>query len=146
MTYRGTQGIYNPSNQGKTSTATLQYRSLLELQAYQVLNVIPHCIKYEVEPFNIQYYDPIKAKKRTYTPDLLVDWNISGQTIIQVIEIKPRCFTVLTENTTPAQMTEIKTNEAKWQAITQHCISKGWAFEIWTEDIIQALSTIWVKH
>lgn len=60
------------------------YRSSFELAAYQILEQIPHVIKYDTECLHIPYV--INGEKHTYIPDILVTYKDGSQSII---EIKP---------------------------------------------------------
>ena len=60
------------------------YRSSFELAAYQILEQIPHVVKYDTECLHIPYV--MNGEKHTYVPDILVTYKDGSQSII---EIKP---------------------------------------------------------
>ncbi len=80
-------------------------------------------------------------KKRRYYPDFLVCFNIKGENVIYLIEVKPKkeCSPPLKrgKKSKKTMMYEQKTwavNSAKWRSAESYCRKRGWIFRILTED------------
>jgi hypothetical protein len=67
----------------------------------------------------------------------------NGQTYL--IEIKPKCQTIAPiqpKRKTQKYITEVMTyvkNTSKWEAADAYAQSKGWTFQIWTEETLKGL-------
>jgi len=110
--------IISEKNNGKQ----LHYRSGYELEVYESLEKIGDVLRYEVEPFSVEYF--FRAKKKQYFPDLLVEYSDGA---IEIWEIKP------------ANQCKLMQNQSKWNAAKHHCQLRGWSFQVISEDDIMNL-------
>jgi hypothetical protein len=110
--------IISEKNNGKK----MHYRSGWEEAVYNCLEKLGDVLSYEVEPFPIPYYH--RGKSHRYFPDLRVHY---ANGAVEVWEIKPRVQKVLPQNS------------AKFKAATHFCQTRGWTFEIITENEIASL-------
>lgn len=101
---------------GKNGGKEMHYRSGYECEVYECLECLPEVIKYDVEPFKVQY--TFEGEVHEYNPDLSVLFN-DGH--IEIWEIKP------------SNQTSLPRNTAKWSACQQHCEARGWNFIVMTE-------------
>jgi hypothetical protein len=115
-------------------------RSSYERKFFQWCDANPKVLEWSSESIVIQYFDPVKNKRRRYYPDvyMLVKGREKNQQF--VIEIKPfkethppinrgkkKKKTLLYEERTYA------TNNAKWKAAINWCNRMGMVFKIITE-------------
>lgn len=139
------QGYYKLKNPSKYINIREQiiYRSSYELKFCGLCDDNPKIIRWQSEPFNIAYFDPILKKNRQYYPDyLIVTENLECINKI-VIEIKPLTF--LTKPTYPKKVTaqSLKnynfrmrvfiTNMAKFQAAKAYCEARGMTYSFLTD-------------
>lgn len=110
--------LISEKNNGKQ----MHYRSGYEKDVYEALERIGDILKYDVEPFAIDYF--FRGKKKQYFPDLIVEY---GDGTVEVWEVKPSNQTVLAQN------------KAKWEAAKHYCAIRGWGFDVITEQRIQQL-------
>ena len=97
----------------------------------------PSVINWSSEAIRIPYRNPLTGKQTMYVPDFLVVYqNKTGSNIAELIEIKPKSQTMLTEKTSMRDKAAIAINHAKWQAAAAWCKQKGIRFRIVTEDDI----------
>jgi hypothetical protein len=115
-------------------------RSSYEDKFFRWCDANPSVLEWSSESIVIQYFDPVKNKRRRYYPDvyMLVKGREKNQQF--VIEIKPfkethppinrgkkKKKTLLYEERTYA------TNNAKWKAAINWCSKMGMVFKIITE-------------
>lgn len=101
---------------GKNGGKEMHYRSGYECEVYECLECLPEVIKYDVEPFKVQY--TFEGEVHEYNPDLSVLFD-DGH--VEIWEIKP------------SNQTSLPRNTAKWSACQQHCEARGWNFIVMTE-------------
>jgi len=106
------EGYFLSSKNGKE----MHYRSGYEVEVYECLESMPDVIKYDVEPFKVDYI--FDGEKHEYNPDISLLF-LDGH--VEIWEIKP------------ANQTQLPKNHAKWSACQQHCESRGWQFVVMTE-------------
>ena len=94
----------------------MHYRSGYEVEVYEQLEYLPEVIKYDVEPFKVDYI--FEGEKHEYNPDLSI-YFMDGH--VEIREIKP------------ANQTQLPKNHAKWAACQHHCQARGWQFVVMTE-------------
>lgn len=111
-------GFHVSTKDGKSK----RYRSGYEREVYECLDKLGDVIRWEVEPFSVDYY--LKGRKKKYFPDLLVEYNDGA---IEIWEIKP------------ATQKPLEQNQAKWTSCRHHCQLRGWSFQVVTEDDIMNL-------
>lgn len=132
------QGTIKPEDcQKYLGKKPITYRSSWELKFIQRIDQYdPNVYKWSSEPIEIPYISKEKVngkwieKKRHYNPDFLVILK-SGK--ILLIEIKPMSQVPLNESRTLMDPDMMK-NQCKWKAAIGFCKSKGWEFQIRTED------------
>lgn len=112
----------------KKNEREFHYRSGLECELLEVLELIPSVKKYFVEPFKINYI--FEGKNHSYTPDLSIIYDTNE---IEVIEVKP------------SKETTLEINKAKWTTAEKFCKARGWLFTVITETTINKLKNK-VKH
>lgn len=100
----------------------MHYRSSWEETVYKLLEVRGDVLSYDVEPFKVAYH--YARKEHNYFPDLIVKY-VDGR--IEVMEIKP------------SNQTNLKQNQAKWQACEYFCKLRGWVFTVVTETVIEKM-------
>ena len=108
--------------QSAKNNKKMHYRSGYELEVYKCLEQMQDVVKYDVEPFGVPYW--FMGEQKKYFPDLMVQF-ADGH--IEVWEIKPR------------DQTAYEVKDAKWTAADKYCESRGWHFEVKTEQGIQQL-------
>lgn len=106
------EGYMFSSKNGKE----MHYRSGMECEVYECLEIMDEVIGYEVEPFPVQY--SFQGEVHEYNPDLQIFFS-SGK--VAIWEIKPSNQTSLPKNT------------AKWSACQYFCESRGYEFMVLTE-------------
>ena len=93
------------------------------------------------ESIIIPYRSPLDEKTHRYFPDFLIEFErADGKIIKELIEVKPFIQTQppkfgprASDTTKRKQAEEWAKNQAKWQAASGYCKSKGFAFRILTE-------------
>jgi hypothetical protein len=98
------------------------YRSGYECTVYECLDSLKDVHAFAAEPFKIPYI--YKGEVHEYTPDILVSF-IDGRK--ELWEIKP------------SNQTSLEKNQDKWVAAKSACESRGWTFEVITEQGIEQL-------
>jgi len=95
-------------------------------------------IKWASESIKIPYRNPLTGKQTIYVPDfLLVYQGKNGQPIAELIEIKPKKQTMITEKTRSARdKMAVAVNHAKWAAAQAWCKRNSITFRVITEDDI----------
>lgn len=106
----------------KNNGQTRHYRSGFELEVYMCLEKMNEVVRYDVEPFAVEYYH--KGRRKNYYPDLKVNF-ADGRT--EIWEVKPANQRILDINT------------AKWEACRHYCMLRGWSFEVKDEQKIKDL-------
>jgi hypothetical protein len=100
----------------KNGGKEMHYRSGMECDVYECLEAMPEVVKYDVEPFKVQY--SFEGEIHEYNPDLAILFD-DGHT--EIWEIKP------------SNQTHLPKNNAKWAACNQHCQTRGYNFMVLTE-------------
>lgn len=147
MSYKGR---FKPSNPEKYrgDPTKIVYRSLWEFKFFKFIDLHPDVIWWQSEEVAIPYLSPIDGKMHRYYPDVILNKKMNENHFETVmIEIKPKKQTLPPDigkkNNTPSgrisrrYINEVKTfgiNDAKWKAARVFCSSRGWKFEIMTED------------
>lgn len=115
------EGYYDSMKMKKT----FHYRSGMEANVYEHLDMWNEVLAYEVEPFEIPYIHDGECHK--YIPDIFVVFADGRK---EVWEIKP------------SNQTHFQKNKDKWFAAVEACKLRGWGFEIMTETQIEKLRKI----
>jgi len=121
------------------------FRSAPERSLMRFFDQNGHVLKWESEPFPIQYQDPTTGKKRRYFPDFFVQMD-DGTVLL--IEYKPESQAlppVPSKRRTGAAMQRYQAafetyaiNQAKWAAAIEFSKNRGARFSVWTERHLRA--------
>ena len=133
------QGYYTPKNPQKyVGIGKIKYRSSWELVFCQFCDNNEKVIQWASESIRIPYRNPLTGKQTIYVPDFLITYqDKSGRHIAELIEIKPKAQTMITEKTRSARdKMSIAVNTCKWQAAQAWCKRMGISFRVITEDDI----------
>jgi len=138
------QGKFTPKHPEKYrgDPTKIVYRSMWERQAFKFLDENSQVMSWSSEETVIPYICATDNKRHRYFVDLRVDM-ADGKTYI--IEIKPKCQTMppkIPKRKTKKFLNEVLTwgkNESKWKAAEAWCKSRGYIFQIWTEDTLKSL-------
>jgi hypothetical protein len=116
-------------------------RSSWEYKFYEWCDITPGITSWAVESLSIDYYDPVKQKKRKYYPDVIMavrDQN--GKDKVFLVEIKPYkevqapvASPGKKEKTMVREAVTYQTNIAKWKAAEEYCKKRQMEFRIITE-------------
>ena len=134
------KGKFRPQNykKYKGDYTKITYRSGWELKFMKYLDRQPNALSWSSEEVIIPYKSPIDNKWHRYYPDFWVKTK-QGETLV---EIKPKKQTrppKLNPKNKRRYLNEVKTwgiNEAKWKAAVSVCETKGWTWQIMTEDTL----------
>ena len=136
------QGFFKPKNPKKYigDPTNIVYRSGWERRVMQSLDDNLNVIRWASEEVVIPYRSPVDNKIHRYFVDFYVEAiGRDGETRIMLLEVKPKDQTQepkKPKRTTKRFITEVMTygvNQAKWKAAEEYCKSKGWEFQILTE-------------
>jgi hypothetical protein len=95
----------------------------------------PSVVNWASEAIQIPYRNPLTGKQSIYVPDFFIVYqNKKGKRKAELIEIKPKSQTALTEKTSKRDQLAVAINHAKWEAAAKWCKLKGVQFRIITED------------
>jgi len=142
------QGLYTPKNPQKyIGKHTPKYRSGWELRVMMFLDGNEHVTHWASEALSIPYRNPLTGKPSMYIPDFFVVYeNKFHQIKAEVIEIKPKSQTSLTEAKTRHDKLHAVVNQAKFMAAMSYCKHHGYEFRVISEDSIFMNSTSTVKR
>lgn len=129
------QGIYEVKNPQKyVGNGKPKYRSGWEMTFFMFCDNNPAILQWASEAIKIPYRNPLTGKQTIYIPDIFMVYkNKFGQTIAEVVEIKPSKQSLLEEAKTKKDKLTVVINHAKWQAANAWCKSKGLKFRVVTE-------------
>ena len=93
-------------------------------------------IKWASESIVIPYLHPFKGRRTNYVPDFFIVYQDKyGRTNAELIEIKPKAESIITEKVKNAkQRATIAINHAKWKSAQAFCKAQGIKFRVVTED------------
>jgi len=131
------QGIYTVKNQHKyVGKGKPTYRSGWELTFMIFCDTNDKIIKWASESIVIPYMHPFKGKRTNYIPDFFIVYQDKyGRTNAELIEIKPKAESIITEKVKNAkQRATIAINHAKWKSAQAFCKAQGIKFRVVTED------------
>lgn len=144
MNHRGyMQGKFKPNNPQKYigDVTNIIYRSSWEMQFFRLLDLSETVTKWSSEGIAIRYYSPVHERMRRYFPDVLVEIQKGDLKKRYLIEIKPIQQVIPPKQTKNKkmqtylnEMAEYTTNQAKWKAAQEWCVSHGIEFLLLTKD------------
>jgi len=132
------QGPYHIRNTNKyVGKGTPRYRSSWELAFMNFCDNNEHILQWASESISIPYRHPLTGKQTIYVPDFFVVYRTkNNKQVAEVIEIKPKGQSMLTEKQNPQQRATVAVNYAKWEAAQAWCKRQGLVFRVITEDQI----------
>lgn len=131
------QGIYTVKNIHKyVGKGKPKYRSGWELTFMIFCDTNDKILKWASESIVIPYMHPFKGKRTNYIPDFFIVYQDKfGVTKAELIEIKPKAESIITEKVRNArQQAVIAINHAKWHSAKAFCKAQGIKFRVVTED------------
>jgi len=139
------KGKFKPKNRSKYvgDVNNIVYRSLWERNAFRWVDTNASIVAWNSEETVIPYLCETDQKVHRYFLDL---WFKTTNGEVYIIEIKPKSQTLPPKKPKGGNrrrymsesLTYIK-NQSKWKAAQQFAVSKGWHFQIWTEDTMREL-------
>lgn len=138
------QGEYKPKNPDKYVGDKLpKFKSGWENRFMIFCDTHPSVISWAYEPIQIPYTHPLKKdakgrkKQSIYVPDFLISYRDKhGNKHVEMIEIKPKSQTVLTEKSTLKERSDVAVNTAKWREAQKWCRHRDIKFRILTKEEI----------
>jgi len=133
------QGFFTPKNPEKyVGIGNIRYRSGWEMVFMQFCDNNPKVIKWASESIKIPYRNPLTGKQTIYVPDFfMVYQGKDGQPTAELIEIKPKKQTMISEKTRSARdKAAVAVNHAKWAAAMAWSKRNGIKFRVITEEDI----------
>ena len=130
------QGAYQVINPKKyVGQGTPRYRSGWEHSFMRFLDENNNIMQWASESIRIPYLHPLTGKMTTYVPDFLITYKTRDNTLrAELIEIKPKGQSAITEGQKPRDRAVVAVNYAKWDAATKWCRKQGLTFRVITED------------
>ena len=144
---RWAQGIFVPKSPEKyIGKNKPKYRSGWELTFMTFCDSNKNVLYWASESFAIPYRSPLDGKIHQYIPDFFVVYeNKSHQIKAEIVEVKPKSQTSLTEAKTRHDKLHAIVNQAKFLSATAYCKQHGYVFRVISEDSIFANTTSSVK-
>lgn len=138
------QGFFQPRNPQKYegNPTEIIYRSSWELSVMLFCDSNDTVKSWSSESVVIPYLCPTDNRYHRYFVDFKITFSNGN---IVLVELKPRKQTVAPKKPkrqTKTYINEVMTyikNEAKWKHATVFAQQRGWAFQIWTEDVLEKL-------
>jgi hypothetical protein len=129
------QGFFTPKNPEKyIGKNKPKFRSSWEMVFMTFLDQNINISQWASESIVIPYRHPLTGKISNYIPDFVVVYkNKNGKQLAEVVEIKPRAQTVLTEARSKSDQMAVIVNTAKWNAAQIFCKRAGMKFRVITE-------------
>jgi hypothetical protein len=130
------QGAYEILNPSKyVGQGTPRYRSGWEHSFMRFCDTNDNILQWASESIRIPYLNPITGKMTSYVPDFLITYRTRDNTVkAELIEIKPKGQSTITERQNPRERAVVAVNYAKWDAATKWCRKQGLTFRVITED------------
>ena len=138
--YQGYYTLKNPQKY-KGDPRDVVYRSSLEYEYFQKMDLQKHILEWSSEEIVIPYLHPISKNMRRYFVDLYIKYRATDGSIRSaIIEIKPAVFTRKPKlpkrvtNSYKKRCCDFLVNLAKWDAANKFAQKNGMNFFIWTEE------------
>lgn len=130
------QGIYEVQHPEKyVGNRRPRYRSGWEHSFMRFCDSNDNILQWASEAVQIPYRNPLTGKLTHYVPDFLITYRTRDNTVkAELIEIKPKGQSVITEGQRPRDRAVVAVNMAKWDAATKWCRKQGISFRVITED------------
>jgi len=132
------QGIFTPRNPAKyIGNHKPKYRSGWELRVMMFLDENKHITHWASESISIPYRNPLTGKHSMYVPDFFVVYENKFHCMkAEIIEVKPKSQTSLTEAKSRHDQAHAIINQVKFAAATAYCKQHGYVFRVISEDSI----------
>ena len=130
------QGVYQVINPKKyVGQGMPRYRSGWEHSFMRFCDTNDNIMQWASESIRIPYLHPLTGKMTTYVPDFLITYKTRDNTLrAELIEIKPKGQSAITEGQKPRDRAVVAVNYAKWDAATKWARRNGLTFRVITED------------
>lgn len=130
------QGVYQIINPKKyVGNGMPRYRSGWEHSFMRFCDTNDNILQWASESIRIPYLHPLTGKMTSYVPDFLITYRTRNNTVrAELIEIKPKGQSTITESQRPRDRAVVAVNYAKWDAATKWCRKQGLTFRVITED------------
>ena len=130
------QGQYVVQNPAKyVGKGTPRFRSGWEHSFMRFCDSNDHILQWASESIRIPYLHPLTGKMTTYVPDFLITYKTRDNTLrAELIEIKPKGQSSITEGQKPRDRAVVAVNYAKWASAQKWCKQHGLTFRVLTED------------
>jgi len=135
---RSLKGVYSPKNPEKyIGNHSPIWRSTWELAVMRMADNHPSVIHWASEPYRIPYYNPVSRKNTVYVPDfLLIYEDKTGKRKAELVEVKPKKETYISEAKRTRDKLVLAINKAKWKAAQAWAGKNGMSFRVITESDI----------
>lgn len=130
------QGAYVPKNPKKyVGKGTPRYRSGWEWAFFQFCDNNDAVLEWASEAIAIKYINPLTGKMTNYIPDVFVRYRTRNNKVCtELIEIKPKKQSAITEGMKDRDRAIVAVNHAKWAAAQAWCKRANIVFRVITED------------
>lgn len=135
------QGLFTPKHPQKYvgNASNIVYRSSWERRFFIYCDDTPGILRWASEEFHIPYLSPVDQRVHRYFPDVWMEVQTPNGIKTYLIEIKPKAqteFRVVKRKTRKflREAAVVAVNHAKWDAAKEFCQSRGWTFQVLTED------------
>ena len=134
------QGLFTPKFPKKyIGKGTPKYRSSWEMAMMTFFDNNDHILHWASESISVPYRHPFTGKITNYIPDFFVVYvDNKNKQHAEIIEVKPRSQTIMTEARNKGDQQQVIINTAKWQAAQAYCKRNGFTFRIVNEQDIFA--------
>ncbi len=135
---RSHRGHFQPENPEKyTGTYPIVWRSSWELAVCRLLDNHPDVVRWASESMKIPYFNPIQNKYTVYVPDFTALYkDKTGKLRAEILEVKPKRETLLSEAKTKRDKAALQVNAIKWKAAKDFADKHGMFFRVLNEDHI----------
>ena len=111
------------------------YRSGWEHAFMRFCDNHPSVVNWASEAIQIPYRNPLTGKGTVYVPDFVVMYqDKNGKKHAELIEVKPKSQTILTEKTRKQEKLAIAINHAKWEAAGAYAKQRKIGFRVVSEE------------
>lgn len=130
------QGTYQVQNAQKyVGNRAPRYRSGWELSFMRFCDTNDNILQWASEAIQIPYRHPLTGKQTIYVPDFLITYRTRNNTMKgELIEIKPKGQSVVSERMSSRDRAVVAINYAKWASAQKWCAQHGLTFRVITED------------
>lgn len=133
-TFKGRYVLKNPQKYVGNPNNVI-CRSSWEYHVCEFFDTHPSVKRWASEEFAVPYVSPVDGRVHKYYPDFLVTYqNRAGETITELVEVKPSHETRVVKKMTPEAMQKLAVNEAKWAAAAAFGAKNGIRFKVVTEN------------